>query len=36
MDLQQVEVEGMVWIDLAQYMDSCRAGVSTGMKVRVP
>jgi hypothetical protein len=35
-DIQQVEMEGMGWIDLVQYMNRCRALVSTGMKVLVP
>jgi hypothetical protein len=36
MDIRQVEVESMGWIDLAEYMDRCRALVNTGIKVRVP
>jgi hypothetical protein len=36
MDLQEVECEGMDWIDMAQNRDRCRAIMNAVMNVRVP
>jgi hypothetical protein len=36
MDLREIELGGMDWIDLAQDMDEWRSFVNTVMKFRVP
>ena len=36
MDLQEVECEGMNWIELAHYSDRCWVLVNAVMKLRVP
>jgi hypothetical protein len=35
-DLREIGMDGMNWIDLAQDRDQCRALVNTVMKLRVP
>jgi hypothetical protein len=36
MDLKEIGLGGVDWIDLAQDRDKCRAVVNTIMKLRVP
>jgi hypothetical protein len=36
MNLREIGLDGMVWIDLARDRDQCRALVNTVMNLRVP